>query len=68
MKTIFNSDSLNKKLLAIFLSLTIIPLIITVLVIYYAMEQGFTKLITNQQEEMEHTIQTQFNKASEAPT
>lgn len=66
MKTVFNPDSLNKKLLAIFLSLTIIPLIITVLVIYYAMEQGFTKLITSQQEEIEHTIQTQFNKASEA--
>ncbi|MGE7923893.1 methyl-accepting chemotaxis protein [Viridibacillus arvi] len=66
MKTAFNPDSLNKKLLAIFLSLTIIPLIITVFVIYYAVEQGFTKLIENQQEELEHTIQTQFNKASEA--
>lgn len=66
MKTAFNPDSLNKKLLAIFLSITIIPLLIAVFVIYYAMEQGFTKLIANQQEEMEHTIQTQFNKASEA--
>jgi len=66
MKKVFNPNSLNKKLLAIFLSLTIIPLIITVLVIYYAMEQGFTKLISNQQEEMEHTVKTQFDKASEA--
>lgn len=65
MKKILNLDSLNKKLLVIFLSLTIIPLIVTVIVIYYAMEQGFTKLITNQQKEIEHTIQTQFNKVSE---
>lgn len=65
MKVVHNPFSLNKKLLAIFLSLTIIPLIITVFVIYYAMEQGFTKLIMNQQEEIEHTVQTQFNKVSE---
>lgn len=66
LKTAPNPISLNKKLLAIFLSLTTIPLIITVLVIYYATERGFTKLITNQQEEMEHTIQTQLSMASEA--
>lgn len=66
MKTAYNPNSLNKKLLAIFLSLTIIPLIITVLVIYYAMEQGFTKLTVDEQKEIEHTIQSQFNKASEA--
>lgn len=65
MKKIFQLDSLNKKLLAIFLTLTIIPLIITVIVIYYATEQGFTKLITNQQKEMEHTIEAQFNKVAE---
>lgn len=65
MRKILNMDSLNKKLLTIFLSLTIIPLIVTVIVIYYAMEQGFTKLITNQQKEIEHTIQSQFNKVSE---
>lgn len=65
MKNFFNLNSLNKKLLIIFLTLTIIPLIITVAVIYYATEQGFSKLITNQQEEMEHTIQTEFNKVSE---
>ena len=65
MKNFFNLNSLNKKLITIFLTLTIIPLIITVAVIYYAMEQGFSKLITSQQEEMEHTIQTEFNKVSE---
>lgn len=57
--------SLNKKLLAIFLSLTIIPLIVIVIVIYYATEQGFTKMITNQQKEMEHMIHTEFNRVSE---
>lgn len=65
MKNIFNWNSLNKKLLALFLTMTIIPLTLTALTIFYAMEQGFTKLITNQQEEMEHTVQTQFNKVSE---
>ena len=61
----FNLDSLHKKILAIFLTLTIIPLIFTVIVIYSATEQGFTKLITKQQGEIEHTIQSQFSKVSE---
>jgi len=65
MKKMFNLDSLNKKLLAIFLTLTIIPLIFTVIVIYSAAEQGFTKLITNQQGEIEHIVQSQFSKVSE---
>lgn len=64
MKRMFNLNSLNKKLLAIFLTLTITPLIITMLILYYSTERGFTKLITDQQEEMEHTIQSQFNKVS----
>src|SRR5690625_3773418 len=65
MKNIFNFDSLNKKLLAIFLTVTIIPLLITATVLYYATESGFTKLINNQQAEMTHTIQTEFNKVAE---
>lgn len=65
MKKFFTFDSLNKKLLAIFFTLTIIPLLITVIVIYFTIDQGFTKLISNQQKEMEHTIQTQFNRVSE---
>lgn len=65
MKKIFTFDSLNKKLLSIFFTLTIIPLLMTVIVIYFTTDQGFTKLINNQQKEMEHTIQTQFNKVSE---
>ena len=65
MKNIFKLNSFNKKLLAIFLTLTIIPLLITVIIIYIVTEQGFTKLMTNQQEETLHTIQAQFNKVSE---
>jgi methyl-accepting chemotaxis protein len=65
MKNFFTLDSLNKKLLSIFLTLTMIPLGITVIVIYFATDQGFTKLISNQQKEMEHTIQTQFNRVAE---
>lgn len=65
MKNIFKLNSFNKKLLAIFLTLTIIPLLITVIIIYFVTEQGFTKLMTNQQEETLHTIQAQFNKVSE---
>jgi len=65
MKNIFKLNSLNKKILAIFLTLTIIPLIFTVIVINFVTERGFTKLITNQQKEMEHTVQSQFNKVSE---
>ena len=51
--------------MTIILTMAILPLTVTAIAIYYAMEQGFTKLITNQQEEMEHTVQTQFNKVSE---
>ena len=65
MKNIFKLNSFNKKLLAIFLTLTIIPLLITVIIIYFVTEQGFTKLMTNQQVETLHTIQAQFNKVSE---
>jgi methyl-accepting chemotaxis protein len=65
MKNIFNLNSLNKKLLVVFLTVTIIPLIITVIVLYYSTERGFIKLIDNQQEEMIHTIQTQFNTVAE---
>ena len=64
MKNIFNMNSLNKKLLVLFLTITIIPLTITALTIYYATEQGFSKLVRSQQVEMEHTVQTQFNKVS----
>src|SRR3954469_20246480 len=65
MKKFFAFDSLNKKLLSIFFTLTIIPLLIMVIVIYFTTDQGFTKLSSNQQKEMEHTIQTQFNRVSE---
>lgn len=64
MKKLFTLDSLNKKLLSIFLTLTIIPLLITAIVIYFATDQGFTKLTSDQQKEMEHTIQTQFNRVA----
>ncbi len=64
MKRMFKVDSLNKKLLAIFLTLTIAPLLITMLILYYSTERGFTKLITNQQAKMEQTIQSQFNNVS----
>ena len=33
--------------------------------LYYATESGFTKLINNQQAEMTHTIQTEFDKVAE---
>lgn len=65
MKRILNVDSLNKKLLIIFLSITIIPLLMAMAVIYYAMEQGFSKLINDRQREMEHTIQTEFDRVAE---
>lgn len=64
MQRIFKLDSINKKLIAIFLTLVIIPLILTVIIITIAVDRGFTKQITNQQDEMEHIVQTQFDKVS----
>ena len=64
MKRIFKQDSLGKKLMAIFLAITIIPLVVTVSVIYYETDQGFTRIIENQQKEVESSIETQFDKVS----
>lgn len=65
MKNILSLNSLNKKLLAIFLMITIIPLLLTVTILYFATENGFTKLMNNQQAEMTYTIQTEFDKVAE---
>ncbi|WP_245975479.1 methyl-accepting chemotaxis protein [Oceanobacillus chungangensis] len=65
MKKIFTFNSLNKKLLTVILTLAVIPLLITLGIIYFTTEQGFDELFTKQQAEMEHTIQTQFQKETE---
>lgn len=65
MKRMLKFDSLNKRLLAIFLAVTIIPLLLMLIILYYTTEQGFTNLIAKQQEEMEHTVQYQFDKVSQ---
>lgn len=65
MKSLFAFNSLNKKLLVIFLSVTMLPLALIIGGIYLATEQGFTKMMTAQQEELEHAVQSQLSKVSD---
>ncbi len=62
MHRIFNS--LNKKLISIFLALSIIPLVITVLIITYFTNQGFIELIETKQKDMEKSVQAQFDRTA----
>ncbi len=63
MHRIFNT--LNKKLISIFLMLSILPLVITVLIITYYTNQGFSQLIETKQKDMENTVQAQFDKTAQ---
>ncbi|MFC4022474.1 hypothetical protein ACFOUV_01420 [Oceanobacillus longus] len=65
MKKLFRMNSLKKKLITIFLALTIIPLVVTVAVIFLTTSDAFDKLITNQQADMEHIIQSEFDNVAE---
>ncbi|WP_249872058.1 methyl-accepting chemotaxis protein [Oceanobacillus saliphilus] len=64
MKKIVRMDTLKNKLLSLFLALTIIPLAVTIIVIFFTTSNGFNKLITDQQEDMEHIIQTEFDNVA----
>ncbi|WP_156291956.1 methyl-accepting chemotaxis protein [Oceanobacillus salinisoli] len=64
MKKLFRQNSINQKLLTIILAITILSLTVTVAVIYMTTDRGFEKLVTNQQSEIEHTVQTQFDKVA----
>ncbi|MCM3398382.1 methyl-accepting chemotaxis protein [Oceanobacillus profundus] len=58
-------DSLKKKLLTIFLVLTIVPMWITITVIWITTNSGFNDLIDDQQQTMEHIIQSEFDNIAE---
>ncbi len=56
---------INTKLTLVFLTLTIIPLIITVTVIMVAVDKGFIELSNTQQDEMIHLVQTEIDTVSQ---
>ncbi|MFD1849914.1 methyl-accepting chemotaxis protein [Oceanobacillus bengalensis] len=64
MKKLNNFNGLQKKFTLSYLMLSILPLILTVIIISYVTQQGFLDLIMKQQEEAEHTVQTQINKVA----
>ncbi|WP_337017014.1 methyl-accepting chemotaxis protein [Oceanobacillus massiliensis] len=64
MNKFFKMNSLKKKLLSIFLILTILPLVVTIVVIFFTTSNGFNKLITEQQSDMEQIIQTEFDNVA----
>ncbi|WP_245843801.1 methyl-accepting chemotaxis protein [Oceanobacillus rekensis] len=64
MKKIFATNSLKKKLITIFLAITIIPLVVTIALISLTTSNGFNKLITDQQANMEHIIQSEFDNVA----
>lgn len=65
MRKLFRMDSLKKKLLTIFLVLTIVPMMITITVVWMTTNSGFNNLIKDQQETMEHIIQSEFDNVAE---
>lgn len=64
MKNVVTMNSLKKKLIAIFLVLTVIPLVVTITVIFVTTSNGFEKLTADQQGSMEHIIQTEFDNVA----
>ncbi|WP_339228458.1 methyl-accepting chemotaxis protein [Oceanobacillus sp. FSL K6-2867] len=65
MRKILRMDSLKKKLLTIFLLLTIVPVWITITAIWITTNSGFNNLIEDQQQTMEHIIQSEFDNVAE---
>ncbi|MEK3936496.1 methyl-accepting chemotaxis protein [Sporosarcina sp. FSL W7-1349] len=64
MKRILALNSLNKKLFTIFLAVALIPVSLLIVGIYWAAEQGFDKMMTAQQQDLEVAVQTQVTKVS----
>lgn len=64
MRGIFQFNSLNKRLVTVFLFVTIIPLIITVSIIYFFTEKGFNHLIQSQQENAIKTVESHIHQTS----
>lgn len=65
MKRLFGMNSLKKKILGLFLLLTIVPLVITVIVMYFTLSTGFDEMVKRQQTDMEHLVESEFNTVSE---
>ena len=57
--------SLKSKLIVIFLSLSIIPLVVTTIIIYLTTNKGMTNLTDNQQQEMIHAVQTELSSVAD---
>lgn len=56
--------SLKSKLIAVFLMLSVIPLIITTSIIYSSTNKGFTTITENEQEKMIHIVQSELKNVS----
>ena len=65
MKNFFKLHSLKSKLIVIFLSLSIIPLVVTTIITYSATNKGITTLTDKQQQEMIHAVQTELSSVSD---
>ncbi|BAQ08763.1 methyl-accepting chemotaxis protein [Bacillus sp. OxB-1] len=65
MKRILALNSLNKKLFTIFLAVALIPVSLLIVGINWAAEQGFDKMMTGQQQDLEVAVQTQVTKVSD---
>ena len=57
--------SLKSKLIVVFLTLSVIPLIIATTTIFASTNNGFSKVTENQQDKMIHIVQTELNNISE---
>ncbi|WP_332645642.1 methyl-accepting chemotaxis protein [Lysinibacillus sp. 54212] len=58
-------NTLNKKLLAVFLSLTILALITTVTILFFTSTKSLNDMSENQQIEIEHTVETHFEATAD---
>ncbi|MFJ8237846.1 methyl-accepting chemotaxis protein [Ureibacillus sp. NPDC094379] len=65
MKNFFKLHSLKSKLILIFLALSIIPLVITTVIIYSSTSKGITTLTDNQQQEMIHAVNTELSSVAD---
>lgn len=65
MKEIFTLNSLNKKMMTIFLGVAVLPLIITAFIIFLITGKEFSQLIDNQQREIEAAMEIEMDSVSE---
>lgn len=65
MKNLVNLHSLKGKLIAIFLTLSVIPLVLAAVIIFSTTNKGFMTLTNTQHNDMIHAIQTEFTNVSE---